>query len=115
MNKRHLIEEAVFDISFDSMQAAHEQETELSSFIRERLLPLADEIFGEFSQEGMVFRIDQLEIDLGDINYRCFQDEMESRFREKLKSIMRDKINSLVIPQAGSAPRGAASKPTNLL
>ena len=92
MNKQHIIEEVVFDISFDSTAVAREEESELASFIQNRLLPMADDIFSELSTDGMVSKIDRLEIDLGDINYSNFRGEMESRFRVKLEEILRNQI-----------------------
>jgi regulator of replication initiation timing len=95
MDKRHIIEDAEFDISFDSMEIAREHEPGLADFIRERLLPLADEIFCELADDGMVARIDRLEIDLGAIRCSGFRDEMESRFREKLRALLLEKMRSL--------------------
>jgi len=94
MPKHHSIEEAVFDISFDSMTVAHEQQGLLADFLQNRLLPLADEVFSEFSTEGMVSKIDKLEIDLGDINYSSFHNEMEGRFKEQLRSVLLEKIRT---------------------
>ncbi|MCK9200416.1 MAG: contractile injection system tape measure protein [Gallionella sp.] len=95
MDKRHIIEDAEFDISFDSMEIAREQEPGLADFIRERLLPLADEIFCELADGGTVVRIDRLELDLGDIRHAGFCDEMESRFGEKLRAFLKEKMQSL--------------------
>ncbi len=94
MDSRHIIEEAVFDISFDSTQAAHEQESGIATFIQARLLPLADVIFGEIAADGMDTRIDLLEIDLGDIGYRGFMEEMASRFEERLRIALQGKLQS---------------------
>ena len=108
MNKPHTIDEVVFDISFDSTEIAREQEFELGAFIRNRLLPLADEIFCELSPEGMVSRIDLLEIDLGDMNYSGFREEMESRFREQFRAVLLDKIRSVM--KSPSSVEGVFSK-----
>src|SRR5512146_494598 len=108
MDKRHIIEEVEFDISFDSMAAAIEHEQGLAAFIRERLLPLADEIFNELSDDGMVARIEQLEIDLGDIPCSGFRNEMESRFGEKIRAILLEKMQSLAT--AHSPAEGRVSR-----
>lgn len=105
MSGRHFIDEAVFDISFASREAAREQEAGLGAFIRDRLLPLADEVFSEFSGEAADIRLDRLEIDLGDVAYAGFQDEMENRFKERLRSILRDKLHA---PETVHAPGGGA-------
>jgi len=94
MPKHHSIEEAVFDISFDSISTEHEQQNMLADFLKNRLLPLADEIFNELSTEGMVSKIDKLEIDLGEINYSNFHNEMEGRFKEQLRTVLQEKILS---------------------
>lgn len=93
MDKRHIIDEVEFDISFDSEAAFREQENVLGSFIQERLLPLADEIFNELAGDRRVFRMERLEIDLGDVDYRGFREEMEERFRKKLRSVLIEKMS----------------------
>lgn len=105
MDKRHIIEDAEFDISFDSVAAAREHEPGLADFIRERLLPLADEVFCELAEDGMVARIDRLEIDLGDVRSGGFRDEMESRFGEKLRSVLREKMRALATADAPAGSR----------
>ncbi|MDP2143456.1 MAG: contractile injection system tape measure protein [Gallionella sp.] len=108
MDKRHIIEDAEFDISFDSAVAAREHEPGLAAFITERLLPLADEIFCELADDGMVARIDRLEIDLGAIRSSGFRDEMEIRFREKLRALLLEKMRSL--PASHSSAEGRVSR-----
>lgn len=95
MDSRHAIEQAVFDINFDSADTAVEQQHELAGFIRDRLLPLAEEIFGELSERGSVSKIDQLEIDLGDIRYDGYREEMAGRFRERLRAVLQDKLREI--------------------
>jgi len=95
MDKRHFIDEAVFDIAFGSEQVAHEQEAGLATFIQHRLLPLADEVFAELSASGLVCRMDLLEVDLGDIVDSDFCEEMEVRFKTKLKVALLDKVQSI--------------------
>ncbi|HZW23881.1 MAG TPA: contractile injection system tape measure protein [Gallionella sp.] len=94
MDKHHIIDDVEFDISFDSMGSAREHEAGLPDFIRERLLPVADEIFCELADGDTVVRIDRLELDLGDIRHGEFRDEMESRFGEKLRALLREKMQS---------------------
>ncbi|MFZ3018173.1 MAG: contractile injection system tape measure protein [Gallionella sp.] len=113
MDKRHIIEDAEFDISFDSMEIAREQEPGLADFIRERLLPLADEIFCELADGGTVVRIDRMELDLGDIRHAGFCDEMESRFGEKLRAFLKEKMQSLAAthsPLEGMIDRPQAAR-----
>ncbi|MCZ6678438.1 MAG: contractile injection system tape measure protein, partial [Candidatus Poribacteria bacterium] len=95
MDNQHIIEQAVFDISFGSEEEAFEQQADLGDFVKRRLMRVVDEVFDEMSTNGRVFRIDHLEIDLGTVAYNGFQGEMEGQLRERLRSVLREKLPSL--------------------
>ncbi len=100
MNSRHLIDTAVFDISYGQQEVAHEQQPEIDSFVKNDLMVVVDEVFNEVSNQGLFFRIDNLEIDLGDILYHDYQEEMPKRLREQLKSILAEIRHKNKIGQA---------------
>ena len=96
MSRVHVIEEATFDVSFDAARVALRQEGLLPGLIRDRLLPLADEIFCGFSGDDTVLKLDSLELDLGDIPYPGFEYEIERRFKVKLASALDARKHALV-------------------
>ena len=80
----HCIEELIFDCSFDSMAIAQTFETDMNGWLTTQLLPVIDSVFREFDETGVVWRMDQLELDLGDIPEDNFYDVLVQRLREKL-------------------------------
>ncbi|NKB82757.1 MAG: hypothetical protein GKS05_12920 [Nitrospirales bacterium] len=95
MAGHHIIEEAVFDISFGSEEEAFETQVGLDVFIKDRLMQVVDEVFTEYSGSELVWRLEPLEIDLGVIAYAGYQDEMEQRLRARLKPLLQEKLDSL--------------------
>jgi hypothetical protein len=82
MTARHVIGEALFDLTFGAQVPFGE--IELAAFVQERLLPVLEEVFDQLSTDGTRCRIDQLVVDLGDIPAGLFMEEMPTRFREEL-------------------------------
>ncbi len=97
MSRPHVIDEATFDVSFDAADTARQQQSALSAFVRDKLLPLADEIFCDLSGDESLLKLEHLELDLGDIPFHGFQDEMERRFRAMLASALHERQHALTI------------------
>lgn len=85
----HRIDEFVFDCSFDSLAQANALEPEMSALLTAKLLPVIDAILDEFDQADTVWRLDQVEIDLGDIASGDFYAELVRRVQEKLRERLR--------------------------
>jgi len=88
MNNRHLIETAVIDISCDHTVTAFDGQSEIDNFVRNDLMNSVDQVFDEISKDGSVYRIPDIEIDLGSIPYHDYPHEMPKRLREQLNSIL---------------------------
>ena len=84
MNTQHLIDNAIFDTSYHDYEISSVQQSEVENFIKTNLMSTIDEIFTEFSNSGTVFRIDELELDLGSIPFHDYKFEMDKRLREQL-------------------------------
>ncbi|MDE2387609.1 MAG: hypothetical protein KGN35_00750, partial [Betaproteobacteria bacterium] len=109
----HRIDEFVFDCSFDSLAQANALEPEMSTLLTAKLLPVIDAILDEFDQVGTVWRLDQVEIDLGDIASDDFYAELMQRMQEKLRERLRqlqDHPQSFDAAQAGVPPTWRLSK-----
>ncbi|HEX8956616.1 MAG TPA: contractile injection system tape measure protein, partial [Burkholderiaceae bacterium] len=115
MSRSHVIEEATFDVSFDTADKARQQEALLPAFIRDRLLPLADDIFCGLSGEDTILKLDRLELDLGDVPYQGFEDEIERRFKATLASALNDRKHALAaLPPADRKNEAASPALTQL-
>lgn len=101
MNMPHVIEQAVLDIGFDSEDEAFAQQPVLSAFMKSRLTSVIDEVFSEFSSTDMVLKIDCLVVDLGTIVNTDLLDVMTERFREQLRSALREQLQVLTTGFSG--------------
>ena len=95
MVNHHVIENAVFDITFGSEDTALESQQELAGFLKDRLLSVVDRVFDELQFPGRVFRIDELEIDLGVVQANGYQEQMVSRLEERLRIVLVEKMGSI--------------------
>ena len=102
MNSQHLIDQTLFDIVCDSELLARELQPVLDSFVKKNLMTVVDDEFDQASVSGMEVRIDKLEIDLGDVPYLDYQNEMPKRLREALKSRLSEVERLLVSGKASN-------------
>ncbi|OQW80932.1 MAG: hypothetical protein BVN30_12270 [Proteobacteria bacterium ST_bin16] len=102
MSSAHRIDEFIFDCSFDSLSLANEHEPEMNAFLTAKLLPAIDSILNEFDETGAVWRLDRVEIDLGDIPGADFYAELVQRVQEELSDQLRAMQSNF--PQSGSMP-----------
>ncbi|MCP5003941.1 MAG: hypothetical protein GY941_08330 [Planctomycetes bacterium] len=89
----HKIGKATFDIEFDSEDLAFSEQSSLETFTGKRLVPLVDEVLTMNTIYGNVITFDTLEIDLGNISFENYQDEIITRLRDRLDSLIKEKIN----------------------
>jgi len=95
MNNQHLIEEACFDICFATESEAFSQQESLSTLVNGVLLKEIDDAFTHCADEHQaVIRIDQLEIDLGEVPFDNYQYEMKHRLRERLREQLQQRLRS---------------------
>ncbi|NBQ69944.1 MAG: hypothetical protein EBU46_14425, partial [Nitrosomonadaceae bacterium] len=89
MSSAHRIDEFIFDCSFDSFSLANEHEPEINAFLTARLLPAIDSILDEFDETDAVWRLDRVEIDLGNIPGVDFYAELIQRVQKELSDQLR--------------------------
>ena len=112
MRAFHLIEEVVFDVTFDTTALALEQQDRIQSFLTEKLLPAIDELFNRYSDADTVLNLDTVEIDLGDVPAGDFRNEITRRVTEQLGILLQEKRQQAKrTPAAGTAliSRGMAN------
>ena len=95
MMPSHKIKNTVFDLRFSSKSALLRENSSLGGFIKQRLMPVVDEVLSEHALEDHVIFIDKLKIDLGRIQFTDYQSWMERRLRKKLDSLLKSKIRNL--------------------
>lgn len=100
MPSHHLIDTALFDISFSDEETVLQAQPEFELFFKRRMMSVVDEVFDAASEAGFVIRIAKLEVDLGRVAYRDYQDELPRRLRERLKALL---IEFHVTAKGGSA------------
>ncbi|PTQ78768.1 hypothetical protein C8R26_10183 [Nitrosomonas oligotropha] len=102
MSSTHRIDEFIFDCSFDSFSLANEHEPEMNAFLTAKLLPAIDSILDEFDETDAIWRLDRVEIDLGNIPGVDFYAELIQRVQEELSDQLRAMQSNFVQP--GSIP-----------
>ena len=94
MNNQHLIDNAIFDTTYSEKAVAFDRRSEIDDFVKNNLLNVIDEVFDKVDRDSgnpdSVFRIDRLEIDLGNIPYRDFRQQMPRKLREQLLLALRE-------------------------
>jgi hypothetical protein len=88
----NIVEELLFDITFDDEQLAFQQQAGLSSFVGETLKEIIDEVMCQCSSPDTVFRIDRLEIDLGNLAYEDYQFEVIRKFKGLFASTLQERL-----------------------
>ncbi|MGA2889706.1 MAG: contractile injection system tape measure protein [Terracidiphilus sp.] len=105
MATTHFVRDFGFDIAFASESEAFEQHARLGSFVSERLVAVAEEVFRRLDPvDGSVLRIDEMEIDLGDISLHEYYEQAEQRFRKQLEEQIQHKLRLLdrnILPPGG--------------
>ena len=111
MTASHFVRDIEFDVSFARETDATERHNALGSFVADRLVSLADEVFTAFSpSDGRVIKIDTLDLDLGVIPASRYFLEAEERFREKLEEALRARIAALATDAPRQSPLLAADE-----
>jgi len=85
------------ELNFDNQQLGDEFQAQAAMFVKDRLLPLVEQLFDQQSHANEVISIDTLELDLGDISQQDYLMELESQLKQQLLQ----KLNQL-IPAARS-------------
>lgn len=106
MKTLHRIDELVFDLSFESMAFAREQQPGLNLWVSTQVLPTLDELFDEYVGGDRVMYIDTLELDLGSVSPANYKTEIPQRLEEQLGALLRS--NSLHLSSKSTSALPAA-------
>ncbi|SFA98807.1 hypothetical protein SAMN04515620_11121 [Collimonas sp. OK607] len=81
MSTRHRIGELLFDIAFASPTLEMTQADALRALVVDKLLPVMDQVFDECAGGDVVWQIDALEIDVGNVNETEFASALATNLR----------------------------------
>ncbi|MCL1123738.1 contractile injection system tape measure protein [Shewanella surugensis] len=90
----HLIEQATFDVTFDSQYQNDLFQMQAGRFMTQTILPLIDKVFSECAIHHQVIQIDKLEIDLGCIQGQDFFTQLEDKLPRVLKQTLLNLMSS---------------------
>ena len=88
MNSQHQIDRAEFDTTYADALVTGDQQARLDEFIQSDLLRIIDEVFDDIDRKSnnpaAVLCLERLEIDLGEISFRDYRQQMPQRLRRQL-------------------------------
>ncbi len=85
---RHVIDSAIFDLSFGSGSPHWPDELKLARIVETELMPVVNEVFDEHSRASGAARIDRLEVDLGSLAFDGSWRNLRERIREGLHAAL---------------------------
>ena len=91
LTRSNVLGNAIFDIAFATQDEAFTQNMELSEFINNQLVSIIDEVFDEIGADN-IYSFESLELDLGEMAYIGYKDEMAQRLRDRLRSLLLSKL-----------------------
>lgn len=112
MKTLHRIDELVFDLSFESMAFAREQQPGLNLWVSTQVLPTLDELFDEYVGGDRVMYIDTLELDLGSVSPANYKTEIPQRLEEQLGALLRSNSLHLSSKSASALPAAEVAAST---
>lgn len=90
--QRHIIKKQVIELNLSSQEGAFELQREVSRIYRHKILPLIDHVLSQFISSDTIYRINTLEIDLGNIDINNLEQELIDKIIEKFQQHLSDQI-----------------------
>ncbi|MDD1615192.1 MAG: hypothetical protein LUQ28_01455 [Methylococcaceae bacterium] len=96
MNRqRHVIKRQTVEITIDKSMDAWSLQQQISRMMSAQIIPLIDRYCGEMSSPNHIHRIDQLELDLGELDPDNFETDFARKFSDALHRGLAEQINRL--------------------
>ncbi|MGF1989735.1 MAG: contractile injection system tape measure protein [Nostoc sp. ZfuVER08] len=83
--QQHSIKKQIIEINLSSQTDAFELQNEISRIYNHKFIPLIDNLLSQFSSSEIIYQINQLEIDLGNIDIHHLEEELVDKFIEKFQ------------------------------
>lgn len=91
--QRHIIKRQIIEFNLSSQQGAFELQNEVSRIYRRKLIPLIDDLLSQFFDSNTIYRINTLEINLGNIDINNLEQELIDKFLEQIQQQLTKIIN----------------------
>ncbi|NEQ81581.1 MAG: hypothetical protein F6K26_15385 [Moorea sp. SIO2I5] len=91
--QRHIIKKQIIELNLSSQQGAFELQNEVSIIYRHKVLPLIDNLFNQLSDSDTIYRINTLEIDLGNIDINNLEQELIDKILEQIQQQLAEQIS----------------------
>lgn len=108
----HNVSSCLWNTSFDDKQRGSEMQSMLSNWSKHLMPNTIEEVFEEVCPENMTLRIQQLELDLGEVSYDYFTEEITLKLKEALRQQL---IDLLRYPNKTSRTVEILTQETSLL
>jgi hypothetical protein len=92
--QRHKIKRQILELQLESREKAIYIQNRAGRVYRDKLIPIIDECCNELSHPDVVYKVDRLELDLGNINLRHLEKEMTLNLGSKLRRRLSEKIKA---------------------
>ncbi|MBL1201842.1 MAG: hypothetical protein FWK04_22975 [Nostoc sp. GBBB01] len=83
--QQHSIKKQIIEINLSFQTDAFELQNEISRIYNHKFIPLIDNLLSQFSSSEIIYQINQLEIDLGNIDIHHLEEELVDKFIEKFQ------------------------------
>lgn len=80
-SSRHIVSKINWDLTFDKKEKIQDLQSKFGAWSKVDMLAEMNELFNGICPIDQTWKIDELEIDLGDLNYEDLEDELPKRFR----------------------------------
>ena len=98
-SNQHIVTKFKWETSFDDKHQANDLQNSLSALTKEKISRSINDVFKRFCPENQIWRINNLKLDLGEIQYA----DIENDLPLKLKNVLESELTNLI---AYSASRG---------
>ncbi len=86
INRKHIVKRTLFEVEVDKREDVENAQSNFSRLFNSRLKRIMDQVLSEFSDEKIQHRLEYLEIDIGTIDNRFFDRQVEERFETQLRN-----------------------------
>jgi len=93
--QRHIIKRQTVEISINKNIDVWSLQQQISRMMTAQLIPLIDRYCGELSSANQIHRIEQLELDLGELDPDNFETDFANKFADALRRGLAKQINRL--------------------
>jgi hypothetical protein len=80
-SSRHIVSKISWDLTFDKREKIQDLQSKFGAWSKVDMLEEMNELFSGICPIDQTWKIDELEIDLGDLDYDDLEDELPKRFR----------------------------------